>query len=378
MLPHSPSPDSLPNLADAIRAEIASRLTRLAVTLDEPEYGESNGREVSYSLSEMLTHWQAKGALPLADSSGEHRLLRKLFPAGLSALDAYRELPDSPAVLLEQAMRKSSIVGNSSALRDVMAKALLLAATPARVLVSGETGTGKDVVARFIHEHSPRAKKPFIVVNCGALTPQLTLAELFGHEPHSFTGAAPRGRKGKVEAAHGGTLFLDEVADLSDVGQSALLRLLDQGEIQKVGAAHTQEVDVRVISASHRNLSDLVEQGKFREDLFYRLVVIELTMPPLRERGEDVLLLAAHYLNELRLQYGRSTPRGLAESAQELFVQSGWKGNVRQLPPAEARCRACVHSLSRRVVGSPAFSDAENRSGFFRQPSKSRFLCLKR
>ncbi len=328
------SPGSLPDLASAIRAEIASRLTRLARSLADTPAEESADGDVTRSLTDFLATWKGSATLPLADSGAEHRLLRRLFPAGLTALDAYRELPDSPEVLLDQALQQSGIIGNSPELRDIMSRALLLAATPARVLISGETGTGKDVIARFIHEHSARRAKPYVVVNCGALTPQLTLAELFGHEPHSFTGAAPRGRKGKVEAAHGGTLFLDEVADLSEVGQSALLRLLDQGEIQRIGSAQTQSVDVRIISATHRNLMEMVERGAFREDLYYRLVVVELSAPPLRRRGEDVLLLAAHFMNQLRLQYGRAWPRGFTPAARSTLLNFPWKGNVRQLKHA--------------------------------------------
>lgn len=171
----------------------------------------------------MLALTGKNGKLKLSDSGSERNLLGKVFPAGLPGLEDYRDLPDSPNVLVEHAAQRVGLIGRSRALHEVIRNALLIAETNARVLITGETGTGKDLIAQLIFQNSHRSRKPFVACNCGALSPQLAQSELFGHEQHSFTGADPRGRQGKVQAADGGTLFLDEVADLPMVAQVALL-----------------------------------------------------------------------------------------------------------------------------------------------------------
>lgn len=317
-----------------LRREIRDRLIQFAAHTARTEAtltDEKRLAEIEREIDLMLESAHVSAPFSLGDSDSDKGILRKIFPAGLPGLEDYRDLPESPHVLLEHAAQQAGVVGQSPELRSVLNNALLLAETHARVLVTGETGTGKDLIARLIHHNSPRKHKPFVVVNCGALTPQLVMSELFGHEPHSFTGADPRGRQGKVEAADGGTLFLDEIADLPSVGQAALLRLLDRGEIQKVGRSTPRQVNVRVLSATHRDLEQMVEEGTFRSDLYFRLFVAELRMPALRERNGDVVHLANHILNVLRIEYGRSTPYALTDDAVALFKSYSWPGNVRQL-----------------------------------------------
>ena len=200
------------------------------------------------------------------------------------------------------------------------------------VLVQGESGTGKELVAAAIHNEGPRAGGPFIAVNCGALPDSLLESELFGHVKGAFTGAI-RDKKGRFELADGGTIFLDEVADLSTAMQVKLLRVLQEGTFERVGGEDTAQVDVRVISATNRDLRDEVAQGRFREDLFYRLCVVPVTLPPLRERPNDIPVLAEHFLaraaEELGLQKASLTPEALS-----VFVDHSWPGNVRELQNA--------------------------------------------
>ncbi|MCC6476256.1 sigma-54-dependent Fis family transcriptional regulator [bacterium] len=269
--------------------------------------------------------------LTFFDSDSERGLVKKTFPAGLPGIEDYRSLPETPRVLTERAAQNAGLVGQSKPLIEIVTRALLLADTHARVLISGESGTGKELLARMIHHNSPRRRGPFIVVNCGALEGNLAISELFGHEPHAFTGADPRGRQGKTEAADGGTLFLDEVAELPSVAQAALLRFLDSGEVQKIGRIQPRRADVRIISASHTDLTARIQEGRFREDLYYRLFVAQLHMPALRDRMEDLLPLCLHILNRLCIEYGRTQPRLVSNTALEKLAQLEWKGNIRQL-----------------------------------------------
>jgi|UniRef100_A0A7C5AKP6 two-component system NtrC family response regulator len=222
-----------------------------------------------------------------------------------------------------------NIVGESQAMREILALARRVAASRATVLVSGESGTGKELVARAIHQQSPRASKPFISVNCAALTETLLESELFGHERGAFTHAVAM-RKGRFELADGGTLFMDEVAEMSPALQVKLLRILQEMEFERVGGTRTIKVDVRVVAATNRDLKEEVEQGRFREDLYYRLNVVHLHIPPLRERREDILPLALHFLRK----YAQENVRGevhLTPEALKLLVNYDWPGNVREL-----------------------------------------------
>lgn len=222
-----------------------------------------------------------------------------------------------------------NIVGESQAMREILALVRRVASSKATVLVSGESGTGKELVARAIHQQSPRAPKPFISVNCAALTETLLESELFGHERGAFTHAVAM-RKGRFELADGGTLFMDEVAEMSPALQVKLLRVLQEMEFERVGGNRTIKVDVRVVAATNRDLREEVEQGRFREDLFYRLNVVHLHIPPLRERQEDIVPLALHFLRK----YAKENARGevhLTQEALNLLVHYEWPGNVREL-----------------------------------------------
>jgi two-component system nitrogen regulation response regulator NtrX len=204
-----------------------------------------------------------------------------------------------------------------------------MAATNGRVLIYGESGTGKELVARAIHELSSRAKAPFVEINCAAIPEDLIESELFGHRKGGFPGAA-EDKVGKFEKADGGTLFLDEVADMSIKTQAKVLRALEEQRFQPVGAEESIQVDVRVIAATNKNLEDQIERGNFREDLFYRLNVIPFHVPPLRERIEDAVLLANHFLREFTSSYGRKA-KELTPEAYRALQEYAWPGNVREL-----------------------------------------------
>ncbi len=219
------------------------------------------------------------------------------------------------------------IIGDSASLQAVLRSVSQVAPTASTVLLRGESGTGKELVARAIHDGSPRADGPFVRVACGALSPGVLESELFGHEKGAFTGAIKR-NLGRFELAHGGTLFLDEVGDLPPETQIKLLRVLQEREFERVGGTQTVKVDVRVISATHRDLELLVERGAFREDLYYRLNVYPITVPPLRDRKADIPLLADHFLARCREDLGRQA-REFSEQAQARLT--GWRGNVREL-----------------------------------------------
>ena len=224
------------------------------------------------------------------------------------------------------------LVGTSGAIRDVVRLIDAVGYSAATVLVQGESGTGKELVARALHARSPRRGQPFVTVNCGALPETLLDSELFGHVKGSFTGAQ-RDHKGLFEAADRGTIFLDEIGDIPPATQVRLLRVLQEGEIKRVGAAEPLRVDVRVVAATHRDLAKLVKTGKFREDLFYRLNVIAIPLPPLRDRIDDVPMLAHHFLRRAGERL-RKKVRTFDPDAIELLCTHRWPGNVRELENA--------------------------------------------
>lgn len=221
------------------------------------------------------------------------------------------------------------IIGNSVPMKALRQQLKLMAVTNGRVLIYGESGTGKELVARAIHRSSPRANGPFVEVNCAALPDDLIESELFGHRRTNSDGSADH-KVGKMQAAHGGTFFLDEVGDMSLRTQSKVLRALDEHRFEPVGASQSIQVDFRVIAATNKNLEKEIERGNFREDLFYRLNVIPFTVPPLRERPEDIPLLAEHFLRKYAVDYGRK-PKELSEEALEALTKYSWPGNVREL-----------------------------------------------
>jgi Nif-specific regulatory protein len=221
------------------------------------------------------------------------------------------------------------MVGRSPAMQAVYEMMARVIPTDAPVLISGETGTGKELVARAIHYSGPRKEAAFVAVNCGAIPENLLESELFGHRKGSFTGAVTD-KQGLFEAANGGTIFLDEVSDLPKLLQPKLLRALQSGEVRRVGDVETLHVDVRVMSATNRNLGQLAQEGTFREDLYYRLNVIPIELPPLRQRRDDIPLLAGHFLATSAKRQGKAVT-GIAKPALDKLVNSSWPGNIRQL-----------------------------------------------
>ena len=248
------------------------------------------------------------------------------------------------------------ILGSSDALREMLTSIRQAAQFDAHVLVDGETGSGKELAARALHRLSPRASRPFVAINCAAIPDSLFESELFGHVKGAFTGAVTNHR-GLLEQADGGTLFLDEIADLSATSQAKLLRALDTGTSRRVGGTTVQQVDVRVISATNRDLRVEVAEGHFREDMFYRLAALEVEVPALRERREDVPLLALRFLEDLRVN---GTPVGFSDEAIAMLQGYDWPGNIRELHNAVqrvvARARGAVVTVEdvtrSRVIGS--------------------------
>jgi two-component system nitrogen regulation response regulator NtrX len=239
------------------------------------------------------------------------------------------ELSEENSRLRETIESHYEIVGKSYLIRALIDKIDKVAGTPARVLISGENGTGKELVARAIHRQSPRRDKPFVEVNCAAIPGELIESELFGHMRGSFTGAVAD-RAGKFEQANHGTLFLDEVGDMSPAAQAKVLRVLQDGVVTRIGGSKPISVDVRVLSATNKALEAEIAAGRFREDLFYRLNVVPISVPPLRERREDIPLLVSHFLQVLAARDGIA-PRGISADAVEALSALEWPGNVREL-----------------------------------------------
>jgi two-component system nitrogen regulation response regulator NtrX len=225
--------------------------------------------------------------------------------------------------------RRHEIIGESEKIKTLKQQIALAGPTNGWVLIHGESGAGKELVARAIHRASRRSSGPFVEVNCAAIPQELIESELFGHEKGSFTGATGM-KRGKFELAHGGTIFLDEIADMSMATQAKVLRVLEGQEFQRVGGTKTLKADVRVIAASNRTLVDEIKKGAFREDLYYRLNVIPLEVPPLRERADDIPRLVRHFLREFSTEYGQKT-KTIDDDALDLFVRYQWPGNVREL-----------------------------------------------
>jgi two-component system NtrC family response regulator/two-component system response regulator HydG len=236
---------------------------------------------------------------------------------------------------LDHKYRFDNLVGESAGMLAAFKAVRQVAPSSASVLLLGESGTGKELFAQALHQNSPRRQKPFVRVACAALPETLLESELFGHEKGSFTGAIAT-RAGRFEAANGGTLFLDEIGDISPTVQVKLLRFLEEREFERVGGNKTYKVDVRIVAATHRDLKKKLEDGSFREDLYYRLNVIEISIPPLRTRPSDVPILAQHFLNKYALANGK-TIDGISDEVMALLVAHRWPGNVRELENAMER-----------------------------------------
>ncbi|MBI4828184.1 MAG: sigma 54-interacting transcriptional regulator [Nitrospinae bacterium] len=239
------------------------------------------------------------------------------------------ELAEAPATEVSRGPDFSHFIGESRALKRVLGTITSLLDNDSTVLVLGESGTGKELIARAIHFNSDRAANPLVIVNCGAIPEELLESELFGHEKGSFTGAI-RTRVGKFELADKGTVFLDEIGDMSPTLQIKLLRVLQEQEFERVGGSRTIKVNVRVIAATHKNLEKAIEEGKFREDLYYRLNVIPIEAPPLRERGEDINMLITHFIRLFNRIKKRSIT-GITPETMALLRAYTWPGNIREL-----------------------------------------------
>ena len=297
---------------------------------------------------ELLEDLKKAGVkVPIVLISGQANIEMAVKATKLGALD-FLEKPLSTEKLLvtvENALRlsrleeenrelrhrlgKHELVGSGPAMKKLIAQIERVAASETRVCILGETGTGKELVARAIHEKSPRREHPFITLNCAAVPAELIESELFGHEKGAFTGAAAK-HLGKFEQADGGTLFLDEIGDMPVAMQAKLLRVLEEGEVERVGGDKPIKVNVRVVVATHRNLEELVRQNAFRRDLFHRVYVFPLLLPPLRERPEDFAELAAHFARQIAAQNGWKE-KVFAEEAIAELRRYGWQGNVREL-----------------------------------------------
>jgi two-component system response regulator HydG len=236
---------------------------------------------------------------------------------------------------LKDGFQMNSIVGKSRAMRDLMSMLSMVAPSEATVLISGASGTGKELIARSLHLNSPRKDQPLVVVNCAAITETLLESELFGHEKGAFTGADKR-REGRFMQANQGTIFLDEIGETSAAMQAKLLRVLQEKEIQRVGGEEAHKVDVRIVAATNRDLETEVAAGRFREDLYYRLNVMTIHIPPLKDRQDDIPLLAQHFL-KIFAEKNRKTAKGFAPLAMDMLLKYQWPGNVRELENAIER-----------------------------------------
>ena len=257
---------------------------------------------------------------------------RKILPIVSRAMDAVvteQKQQGKKKEVRANSFTFDNIVGKSSALSDVVTQARKVAATDVSVLINGETGTGKEVFAQAIHSASGRRGEAFLALNCSAFSRELLESELFGYKAGAFTGAV-KDKKGLLEEANHGTLFLDEIGEMALELQSKLLRVLETGEFVKVGDTKTTHVDVRILSATNRNLKEEIANGRFREDLYFRLSVFRILLPPLRQRRDDILLLAQHFIGLYARQIGRTAP-SLSTEAKNIFLAYPWPGNVREM-----------------------------------------------
>ncbi len=276
-----------------------------------------------------------------------------------NALDQ-RRLRDENRSLKRAVEVRHQMIGESAPLRQVMAAVGRAAPTNATVLIQGESGVGKELVARTIHRNSLRSRERFVQVNCAAIPEELIESELFGHEKGSFTGATEK-QVGKFEQADRGTIFLDEVGDMSAKTQAKVLRVLQEGEVERLGSARTIKVDVRVIAATNKNLEEEIEKGRFREDLYFRLAVIPVYVPPLRDRPEDIPLLVRHYIDYFTRE-NNTRPRRITQAALDAMQRYRWKGNIRELR----------NTVERLIIMSPGDTiDLADLPGAIRNPAAS-------
>jgi len=330
---------SAPDGETALEAVTGERIDLILLDIKMPGM---DGIEVLQKIKEM------RGDLPVVIISGHGTISTAVEATKLGAFDFLEKPIDMDRLLLtvrngikqgelsrqnvqlrEQSKISTEIVGRHPDILSILKTIEQVAPTNARVLIMGENGTGKELVARKLHEMSKRNAEPFVEVNCAAIPEELIESALFGHEKGSFTGAVSQ-RIGKFEVADGGTLFLDEVGDMSLSAQAKVLRVLQESTFERVGGTETKRVDVRVIAATNKNLLEAAADAKFREDLFYRLNVVPINIPPLRERKSDIELLAQHFLELVSVELGR-TPKKLSRGTLDVLLDYSWPGNVREL-----------------------------------------------
>jgi DNA-binding NtrC family response regulator len=334
--------DSFRELSEQLDEVASPTLTVLTGGLSEPP-----AREFLWSLRRREARGPVLALVERLDRERAEALVRQ-------GVDEVLEKPVDPAELLLVARhllersdleRRTRILGKSPAIQEMLSKVAQYAPVSSTVLVEGESGTGKELVARAIHALSPRAAHPFVAVNCAAITETLLESELFGHERGAFTGAVGQ-RKGRFELADRGTLFLDEVGEMPAATQVKLLRVLEEREFVRVGGSETVRVDVRVIAATNKVLRESVEKGEFRRDLYYRLNVLHIDVPPLRERREDIPLLVRRFVQDLASEQGRDAPE-VSEEAMAILQNYDWPGNVRELRNQVERM--LVHTYGARI-----------------------------
>jgi two-component system nitrogen regulation response regulator NtrX len=276
---------------------------------------------------------------------------------------AQRKLLRENVSLKAEVRQRTRLVGEDPEMKRILETVRKVAPANVRVLIMGENGTGKEMIARTLHEMSPRVEEPFIEVNCAAIPEELIESELFGHERGAFTGAVAR-RVGKFEMADGGTLFLDEVGDMSMNAQAKVLRVLQESVFERVGGTETMKVDVRVIAATNKDLLKASREAQFREDLFYRLNVVPVVVPPLRERSGDIPLLVEHFLRTTATDLGQSAKK-LSRAAMERLQEYAWPGNVRELKNLVERLVILSPGSTIDIPDLPDFAPAERSAGRF-------------
>jgi transcriptional regulator with GAF, ATPase, and Fis domain len=300
----------------------------------------------------------AEGAVVVHTDVTELQETKEALERSLEEVRGLKERLEAENIVLQQQVRHArgfeEIVGQSSVLSRTLAQIEQVAPTDAPVLLLGETGTGKDMIAHAVHDRSRRRERPFVTVNCAALPSTLVESEVFGYEKGAFTGALQR-TIGRFEVAHGGTLFLDEIGELPLEVQAKLLRVLQTGEFERLGSSKTVKVDVRLVTATNRDLEAEVRAGRFRADLFYRLSVFPVTLPPLRERSEDIPLLVWHFVERRQGSLGRKVKR-IPERLMRAFVAYAWPGNVRELENVVER--ALIMTSGDTLAADPGFLEA--------------------
>jgi PAS domain S-box-containing protein len=266
-----------------------------------------------------------KTAVPIKDEQGNI----------VTVVDTFRKIKRVNKMLNELSGAYANfcfedIIGSSSAIKDCIRKAKIAAQSMSNVLITGESGTGKELIAQSIHSYSARKNQPFVSINCGAIPRELLESELFGYEPGSFTGASTKGRMGKFELADGGTIFLDEIGEMPIDMQVKLLKVIQDRKLTRVGGNNVFDLDVRIIASTNRDLYDQCKKGRFREDLYFRINVLNICLPPLRERKEDIQLLVSHFINKLNTKLNKNIT-GISPSAMERIMEYDWPGNIREL-----------------------------------------------